>query len=123
MLATQGWCPCLLLARFVCFSLPAHLIVTICSDALDHLDRYEMDGREISIVFAKDKRKSAEEMRKTTGPIRGIIIFCVITWSLYNFLYMAYFTGRDRDDSRDRGRGGDRDRDRGFRDDRYQMHS
>jgi len=46
--------------------------------ALENLDRYEMDGREISIVFAKDRRKSAEEMR----PRRG--------------------------DSRDRGRGGRR---------------
>ena len=33
------------------------------SDALDALDRYEMDGRELSVVFAKDRRKSADEMR------------------------------------------------------------
>ena len=33
------------------------------SEAIDALDRYEMDGRELSIVFAKDRRKSAEEMR------------------------------------------------------------
>lgn len=37
------------------------------SDALDHLDRYEMDGREIAVVFAKDRRKTAEEMRPRGG--------------------------------------------------------
>lgn len=47
--------------------------------ALDGLDRHMMDDREISIVFAKDRRKTAEEMRP-----------------------------RGRADSRDRGRGGDR---------------
>jgi len=53
------------------------------ADALDHLDRYEMDGREIAVVFAKDRRKTADEMKPRGG-------------------------GRD---SRDRGRrGGDRER-------------
>lgn len=33
------------------------------ADALDHLDRYEMDGREIAVVFARDRRKTAGEMK------------------------------------------------------------
>lgn len=33
------------------------------NDAMDHLDRYELDGRELAVVFAKDRRKTAEEMR------------------------------------------------------------
>jgi len=37
------------------------------ADALDHLDRYEMDGREIAVVFAKDRRKTADEMRPRGG--------------------------------------------------------
>jgi hypothetical protein len=36
--------------------------------ALDRLDRYEMDGREISIVVAKDKRKSPGEMKTVDRP-------------------------------------------------------
>jgi hypothetical protein len=32
------------------------------------LDRYELDGREIGIVMAKDKRKAPEEMRKIAVP-------------------------------------------------------
>jgi RNA recognition motif-containing protein len=51
-------------------------------DALDHLDRYEMDGRELAVVFAKDRRKTADEMRPRSNG--------------------------GRSDSRDRGRGGDR---------------
>jgi RNA recognition motif-containing protein len=63
------------------------------ADAMDHLDRYEMDGRELAVVFAKDRRKSAEEMRP-----RG---------------------GNGRSDSRDRRGGGDRGGDRrGGRDSR-----
>lgn len=54
------------------------------SEALQRLDRFEMDGREISVVFAKDKRKSADEMRTVMGPRGG------------------------RGDSRDRGGGRDR---------------
>lgn len=40
------------------------------SDALDNLEGYQMDGREISIVFAKDKRKTSDEMRAVAGPGR-----------------------------------------------------
>jgi len=41
--------------------------------ALDNLERHEMDGRELSVVFAKDRRKSAEEMRprQMRGDSRG----------------------------------------------------
>jgi hypothetical protein len=84
------------------------------TDAMDRLQRFEMDGRELTIVFAKDRRKTPDEMRPRDS--RG---------------------GDSRGDSRDRGgrrnasrsrsrdRGGDRDRDYGGgrggggRDDRY----
>lgn len=53
--------------------------------AMDNLERYELDGREISVVFAKDRRKSSDEMRpRGRGDSRG--------------------RGR-RDNSRDRRRG------------------
>lgn len=39
--------------------------------AMDNLERYELDGREISVVFAKDRRKSADEMRPRRGDSRG----------------------------------------------------
>eukprot|EP01038_Epipyxis_sp_PR26KG_P004978 gene4978-6961_t len=69
------------------------------ADALDSLDRYELDGRELSIVFAKDRRKTPDEMR----PARG---------------------GYQRHESRDRGRyggggGGDRGRRNNSRDRDY----
>jgi RNA recognition motif-containing protein len=32
-------------------------------EALERLDGFEMDGREIAVVFAKDKRKTPDEMR------------------------------------------------------------
>lgn len=39
---------------------------------MDHLDRYEMDGRELAVVFAKDRRKTPEEMRpRDRGNARG----------------------------------------------------
>jgi len=42
------------------------------SAALDNLEHHEIDGREISVVFAKDRRKSAEEMRPARrGDSRG----------------------------------------------------
>jgi RNA recognition motif-containing protein len=39
-------------------------------EALERLDGYELDGRDIAVVFAKDKRKTPEEMRGT-GRGRG----------------------------------------------------
>lgn len=36
------------------------------ADALRAMDRYEIDGREMSVVFAKDRRKTPQEMRHTT---------------------------------------------------------
>jgi DnaJ-domain-containing protein 1 len=33
------------------------------SEALRKMDRYELDGRELSIVLAKDRRKTPAEMR------------------------------------------------------------
>ena len=35
--------------------------------ALYALDRYTYDGRELGIVFAKDKRKTSEEMRRISN--------------------------------------------------------
>lgn len=32
-------------------------------EACDALDRYEIDGREIGVVFAQEKRKTSDEMR------------------------------------------------------------
>jgi len=32
-------------------------------DAIDQLERYELDGRQLSIVHAKDRRKTPDEMR------------------------------------------------------------
>ena len=58
--------------------------------ALNALDRYVIDGRELGIVFAKDKRKTPQEMRQIEAPRNS------------------------RGGSRDRDRGG-RDRDRGGR--------
>ena len=40
-------------------------------DAADHLDRYEVDGRELAVVFAKDRRKTPDEMRPRGGYGRG----------------------------------------------------
>ena len=37
------------------------------ADAVDRLDRYEVDGRELAVVFAKDRRKTPEEMRPRGG--------------------------------------------------------
>lgn len=31
------------------------------------LDRYSYDGRELGIVFAKDKRKTSDEMRRISS--------------------------------------------------------
>lgn len=33
-------------------------------DAMDALDRYDLDGRTIHVVLAKNKRKSSDEMRQ-----------------------------------------------------------
>ncbi len=38
------------------------------SDALYNLSGYRMDGRELSMVFAKDKRKTPDEMRYIQPP-------------------------------------------------------
>lgn len=35
-------------------------------EAMDRLDRYEVDGRELSIVLAKDRRKTPDEMKPRT---------------------------------------------------------
>lgn len=35
------------------------------------MDRYELDGRELSIVLAKDRRKTPDEMRPRGGGRRG----------------------------------------------------
>lgn len=40
------------------------------SDALYALQGYKMDGRELTMVFAKDKRKTPEEMREIDPPRR-----------------------------------------------------
>ena len=68
------------------------------SDALYNLNGYRLDGRELSIVFAKDKRKTPEQMRLVVGDGRG---------------RRGGSRGRDdRSRSRSRDRDGDRDRDR-----------
>lgn len=54
---------------------------------MNAMDRYLFDGRELGIVFAKDKRKTSDEMRAVTG-------------------------GRDRDRDRDRDDRRDSRRDR-----------
>jgi len=41
------------------------------ADASHHLERYIVDGREISIVFAKDRRKTSDEMRTGTAGSRS----------------------------------------------------
>jgi RNA recognition motif-containing protein len=59
------------------------------AEAVRKMDRYELDGREIAIVLAKDRRKTPDEMRPRDrdrgGRDRG------------------YGGGRDRSRSRDRG--------------------
>lgn len=75
------------------------------TEAMNALERYEVDGRELNVVFAKDRRKSADEMRTTSAPYNN----------------RGGGGGGGRSDSRDRrGGGGYRDRsrsrDRGDRD-------
>lgn len=41
------------------------------SEAMRKLDRYEFDGREISIVLAKDRRKTPSEMKHHPSSRRG----------------------------------------------------
>merc|ERR1719272_2358030 len=68
-------------------------------DALDAMDRKQLDGREVQVVFAQERRKSPDEMRnrEPAGADTG---------------YKDRRSGRDR--SRSRGRGGrDRSRSRG----------
>jgi len=62
------------------------------SAAVDALERYEMDGRELNVVFAKDRRKSSDEMRRVDNRRGG------------------GRDSRDRDRGRDRSRSRDRDR-------------
>lgn len=77
---------------------------------MDRLERYEVDGRPISIVLAKDRRKTPDEMRPRGGGRRG------------------YSRDRSRDRrSRDRGysrerRGRSRSRSRDRRDDYVSKH-
>lgn len=59
------------------------------------MDRYELDGRELSIVLAKDRRKTPDEMRPRGGGRRG---------------GGDYRRDRGRDDRR--GRSGSRSRNR-----------
>jgi hypothetical protein len=56
--------------------------------ALHALDRHAYDGRELAIVFAKDKRKTSDEMRRIANRGRS--------------------RGRDDYDRRDDRRDGDR---------------
>jgi len=62
------------------------------SAAREALDGFEMDGRDISVVFAMDRRKTPQEMRRIMPG------------------------GGRRDDSRDRDRRRSRDRGRGYDD-------
>lgn len=56
---------------------------------MDRLDRYEIDGRELSIVLAKDRRKTPDEMKPRQRDRKS-----------------------SQSRSRSRDKGGDRDRDR-----------
>eukprot|EP00638_Chattonella_subsalsa_P017633 CAMPEP_0117831034 /NCGR_PEP_ID=MMETSP0949-20121206/8858_1 /TAXON_ID=44440 /ORGANISM="Chattonella subsalsa, Strain CCMP2191" /LENGTH=126 /DNA_ID=CAMNT_0005672173 /DNA_START=32 /DNA_END=408 /DNA_ORIENTATION=- len=38
------------------------------SDAREDMDGYQLDGRELAVIFAQDRRKRPEEMRTLTGP-------------------------------------------------------
>mmetsp|Transcript_19346 Transcript_19346/g.27810 ORF Transcript_19346/g.27810 Transcript_19346/m.27810 type:complete len:178 (+) Transcript_19346:50-583(+) len=76
-------------------------------DALENLDGRQLDGRDIKIVFAKENRKTPEEMRRHAPPPRRGD--------------SRDRRGRDRYDDRDRRRS--RSRDRGSRRDRSRSRS
>lgn len=100
-------------ARYERMRMPSLLCITInsnqkkmsidfiCRSALHALDRYLLDGRELGVVFAKDKRKTPVEMRQIDRP-RSKDRGSDRNRGGYQ---------RDRDNSRDRDRGRDRERD------------
>lgn len=70
---------------------------------MKRLDKYDLDGRELTVVLAQDRRKSPDEMR----PRRG------------RDTRDSHHSGRDRERGSDRGydrydRGNDRGNDRGY---------